>query len=135
MLVELDGIPDVVEGQVATARAACLEHGALEVRMAREAKERELLWKGRKGAIGALGRIAPNYYILDGVVPRSKLVSVMGRVAEIGALRLPSGERVPCGRREPAPNLLFDDRVPGRASACWRQVQKSCGPALTPAVR
>ncbi|MGH2610419.1 MAG: FAD-binding oxidoreductase, partial [Tepidiformaceae bacterium] len=65
LLVELDGIPEVVEGQVAAARAACLENGAIEVRMAREPKERELLWKGRKGAIGALGRIAPNYYILD----------------------------------------------------------------------
>ena len=114
LLVELDGIPDVVEGQVAAARAACLEHGALEVRMAREARDRELLWKGRKGAIGALGRIAPNYYILDGVVPRSQLVAVMGRVAEIGTrYGFPVANVFHAGDGNLHPNLLFDDRIPG----------------------
>ena len=68
LLVELDGIEEVVEPQVASARGICFEHGASEVRVARDAAERERLWKGRKGAIGSLGRIRPNYYILDGVV-------------------------------------------------------------------
>jgi glycolate oxidase len=114
LLVELDGIAEVVEPQVAVARAACLERGALEVRTAREAKERELLWKGRKGAIGALGRLAPNYYILDGVVPRSRLVEVMGHVAEIGErYGFPVANVFHAGDGNLHPNLLFDDRVPG----------------------
>jgi glycolate oxidase len=114
LLVELDGIEDVVEPQVAKARAACLEHGASEVRLARDARERELLWKGRKGAIGALGRLAPNYYILDGVVPRSKLVEVMTLVGEVGeryGFRIANVFHAGDGNLHP--NLLFDDREPG----------------------
>ncbi len=84
LLVELDGIEDVCGPQVQQAIAACNANGAVEVRSATTAKERELLWKGRKGAIGALGRLAPNYYILDGVVPRSRLVEVMRKVTAIG---------------------------------------------------
>src|SRR5205085_10855628 len=64
LLVELDGTADVVTPQVATAIAEADKNGAIEVRTARDARERELLWKGRKGAIGSLGRLAPNYYIL-----------------------------------------------------------------------
>lgn len=130
LLVELDGIGDVVEGQVAAARAACLEHGALEVRMAREEKERELLWKGRKGAIGALGRIAPNYYILDGVVPRSKLVEVMGKVTDISErYGLPVANVFHAGDGNLHPNLLFDDRVPGareRVLEAGGEIMRAC---------
>jgi glycolate oxidase len=114
LLVELDGIPEVVESQAATVRFACMERGASEVRMARDAKERELLWKGRKGAIGALGRIAPNYYILDGVVPRSKLVDVMRQVNEISErYELPVANVFHAGDGNLHPLLLFDERVPG----------------------
>ncbi|MEX2081130.1 MAG: FAD-linked oxidase C-terminal domain-containing protein [Dehalococcoidia bacterium] len=114
LLVELDGIEAVVEPQVATARAQCYEHGASEVRTAREAAERELLWKGRKGAIGALGRIAPNYYILDGVVPRSQLVAVMNRVMEVGQrYNFPIANVFHAGDGNLHPNLLFDEREPG----------------------
>jgi glycolate oxidase len=130
LLVELDGIPEVVEGQVAAARAACLEHGALEVRMAKEPRERELLWKGRKGAIGALGRIAPNYYILDGVVPRSKLVEVMARVREIGErYEFPVANVFHAGDGNLHPNLLFDDRIAGareRVLAAGSEIMRAC---------
>ncbi|MGI8925092.1 MAG: FAD-binding oxidoreductase [Tepidiformaceae bacterium] len=138
LLVELDGLPEVVESQVASARAACLEHGALEVRLAREPAARELLWKGRKGAIGALGRIAPNYYILDGVVPRSKLVEVMGRVTEVSErYGLPVANVFHAGDGNLHPNLLFDDRVPGareRVLAAGAEIMRACvdaGGALT----
>ncbi len=114
LLVELDGIPEVVEAQAALARAECIAHGAQEVRVARDAHERELLWKGRKGAIGALGRIAPNYYILDGVVPRSKLVEVMAKVTEISnRFGLPVANVFHAGDGNLHPLLLFDERVPG----------------------
>ena len=104
LLIELDGLEDVVRSQVTRARAACNEHGATEIRTATEPAERELLWKGRKGAIGALGRIAPNYYLLDGVVPRSTAGrDDGGRGAHQRSARPARRERVPRGRRQPAP--------------------------------
>ena len=114
LLVELDGLPETVEPQAAKARAVALEQGAVEVRVARDTKERELLWKGRTGAIGALGRVAPNYYILDGVVPRSKLVEVMRGVNAISARHgLPVANVFHAGDGNLHPLLLFDERVPG----------------------
>lgn len=130
LLVELDGIADVVEAQVVRARAECLENGATEVRLAREAAERELLWKGRKGAIGSLGRIAPNYYILDGVVPRSKLVDVMGRVSEIsGRYGLPVANVFHAGDGNLHPCVCFDEREPGataRVLAAGAEIMRVC---------
>lgn len=114
LLVELDGLPDVVETQASRARAECFERGAKEVRVARSASERELLWKGRKGAIGSLGRLQPNYYILDGVVPRSKLVQVMEQVSEIaGRYDLMVANVFHAGDGNLHPLLLFDERIPG----------------------
>lgn len=114
LLVELDGLAEVVEQQAAIAEAQCMARGASEVRIARLAKERELLWKGRKGAIGSLGRIQPNYYILDGVVPRSKLVEVMTQVTEIAARHeLLVANVFHAGDGNLHPLLLFDERVPG----------------------
>ena len=73
-----------------------------------------MLWKGRKGAIGALGRIAPNYYILDGVVPRSKLVETMLKVSEISnRFGFPVANVFHAGDGNLHPNLLFDERIPG----------------------
>jgi len=114
LLIEIDGIADVVESQVTRARAECLEQGAIEVRVARDAEERALLWKGRKGAIGALGRLAPNYYLLDGVVPRSKLVEVMRGVAEVGKrYDLAIANVFHAGDGNLHPCVLFDERTPG----------------------
>ena len=130
LLVELDGLPATVESELATARAECLERGAQEVRVARDVRERELLWKGRKGAIGALGRIAPNYYILDGVVPRSKLVEVMGRVAEISErYNLPVANVFHAGDGNLHPLLLFDERIPGAREnvlAAGAEMMRAC---------
>ena len=130
LLVELDGIAEVVESQAEIVRAACMERGASEVRVARDAKERELLWKGRKGAIGALGRIAPNYYILDGVVPRSKLVGVMRQVNEISArYELPVANVFHAGDGNLHPLLLFDERIPGakeKVLAAGAEMMRAC---------
>lgn len=130
LLVELDGLAEQVESQAARAKAECLENGAREVRVARDAKERELLWKGRKGAIGALGRIAPNYYILDGVVPRSKLVEVMRRVTEIAASHaLPCANVFHAGDGNLHPLILFDEREPGvteRVLAAGGEIMRAC---------
>ncbi|MGK2965959.1 MAG: FAD-linked oxidase C-terminal domain-containing protein [Tepidiformaceae bacterium] len=114
LLVELDGLPEVIGPQSAAVRAQCLESGANEVRAATDPKDRELLWRGRKGAIGALGWIQPNYYILDGVVPRSKLVEVMAGVGEVSArYGLPIANVFHAGDGNLHPCVLFDDRIPG----------------------
>jgi glycolate oxidase len=84
LLIEVEGLTEAVAAQAAAVDEVCREHHAREVRVARDAKERELLWKGRKNAFGALGRIAPSNYVLDGVIPRSKLPQTLRRINEIG---------------------------------------------------
>ncbi len=138
LLIELDGIEEVVATQIAQARAACNEHGATEIRLATEPVERELLWKGRKGAIGSLGRIAPNYYLLDGVVPRSRLVETMREVSRISeGYGLPVANVFHAGDGNLHPCLLFDEREEGttarvlEAGAAIMRVCIDAGGALT----
>ncbi|MGB4862127.1 MAG: FAD-linked oxidase C-terminal domain-containing protein [Tepidiformaceae bacterium] len=130
LLVELDGLPEVIDSQAVRVRAECLERGAVEVRLASTQKERELLWKGRKGAIPALGRLAPNYYILDGVVPRSKLVEVMGVVNEVSErYGIPIANVFHAGDGNLHPLVLFDERVPGataRVLEAGGEIMKAC---------
>src|SRR5207245_7075321 len=81
------------------------------MREARTPAERDLLWAGRKGAIGALGRIKPNYYLHDGVVPRSRLPQVLSAVGEIGEhYKLPVANVFHAGDGNLHPNILFDLR-------------------------
>ncbi len=130
LLVELDGLPEVIDSQAVRVRAECLEHGAVEVRLASTQRERELLWKGRKGAIPSLGRLAPNYYILDGVVPRSKLVDVMEVVSAVSErYGIPIANVFHAGDGNLHPLVLFDERVPGakeRVLAAGGEIMKAC---------
>src|SRR4029434_10360364 len=82
LIVEVEGILEQTERSMNLACTVCERNGAREVRVAKDDAERQLLWKGRKGAFGAMGALAPNYYVQDGVVPRSKLPEIMKRVAE-----------------------------------------------------
>ena len=72
LLVEVDGLLEQVEAQAAVVDAVCRAAGALEIRLAATADERARLWAARKGAASAMGRIAPNYYLHDAVVPRTQ---------------------------------------------------------------
>jgi glycolate oxidase len=130
LLVELDGLQDVIETQATRVRAECLERGATEVRLASTQKEREMLWKGRKGAIPSLGRLAPNYYILDGVVPRSKLVQVMEVVSAVSErYGIPIANVFHAGDGNLHPLVLFDERVPGataRVLEAGGEIMKAC---------
>jgi glycolate oxidase len=83
LLIELEGIRESVEAQVEEIRAACNGCGAREVRVARSAEERDLLWKGRKNAFGAVGRVSPTYYVQDGVVPRTKVEPTLRFIGEV----------------------------------------------------
>ncbi|HEY1471323.1 MAG TPA: FAD-linked oxidase C-terminal domain-containing protein [Candidatus Acidoferrum sp.] len=84
LLVELEGLREAVETQAQAVVDVCQTHCAREVRVAKDDRERELLWKGRKNAFGALGRVAPSNYVLDGVIPRSKLPQALQHIQEIG---------------------------------------------------
>ena len=84
LLIELEGLSELVEEQTEQLRQACALCRAREFRVARTAEERELLWKGRKNAFGAVGRISPTYYAMDGVIPRTKLPETLRRLEKIG---------------------------------------------------
>jgi glycolate oxidase len=84
LLIEVEGLAEAVGAQAAAITEVCNAHRAREVRVARDDAERELLWKGRKNAFGALGQLAPSNYVLDGVIPRTKLPQTLRRIREIG---------------------------------------------------
>jgi glycolate oxidase len=114
LLIELEGLEEATSEDTTQARAISLENGAREVREAVDAADRERLWAGRKGAISAIGRIVPNYYVLDGVVPRTKLPAVMARVGEVSErFGLPIANVFHAGDGNLHPCVLFDERVPG----------------------
>jgi len=114
LLVEVDGLRESCNELAAAIERILHTDEATGLRVAADAEERELLWAGRKGAIGALGRIRPNYYLHDGVVPRTRLPDVLRRVTEIGDhYRLPVANVFHAGDGNLHPNILFDLRDDG----------------------
>jgi glycolate oxidase len=85
LLIEVEGVPEAVAADAERVVAACQAAAAREVRVAQSEAERERLWEGRKGGIGAIGASSPNFYILDGVVPRTRLPEVMATVNGLAA--------------------------------------------------
>jgi glycolate oxidase len=130
LLIELDGLAVGMEAQAERIVAACREAGAREIRTARTESERLLLWKGRKSAFGAYGRISPAYMVMDGVIPRTKLPYVLHRVNEIvAAAGLRVGNVFHAGDGNLHPNLLYDPRKPGdeaRVVAAGAEIMKVC---------
>ena len=130
LLIELDGLAVGMETQAEHIVAACRESGAREVRTARTEAERQLLWKGRKSAFGAYGRVSPAYMVMDGVIPRTKLPYVLRRVNEIvAASGLRVGNVFHTGDGNLHPNILYDPRKPGeeaRVVEAGAQIMKVC---------
>ena len=90
------------------------KYNPLEIRTAKTELDRTKLWAGRKGALGALGRLAPNYYLIDGTIPPSKLVEVMSKIKEISAeYNVPIANVLHAGDGNLHPSVLFDERKPG----------------------
>jgi glycolate oxidase len=85
LIVELDGVAAQVEEDAAEVERICAECGAFEVRTATNEAARALLWKGRKSAFAAMGRVATDYYVQDGVVPRTRLPELLRRIEELSA--------------------------------------------------
>jgi len=114
LLIELDGQADDVRETADEVSIICRETGATEVRIASEKAERDLLWKGRKMALAAMGRLAPNYYLHDTVVPRSKLPATLRRVGEVSKeYALPIANVFHAGDGNLHPLMLFDRRQKG----------------------
>ncbi len=118
LLLELDGPEAEVEALMAHTNEICRENGAWEIRVAQSEAERAVMWKGRKAAFAAAGRLAPNYIVQDGVIPRTAMPEVM---SEIERLSAEAGIRVAnvfhAGDGNLHPLVLYEQRVPGEQKA------------------
>jgi len=130
LLIELEGLKEEVEDIGAEVEAALWETQASQVKVAEEEDERVALWAGRKGALGALGSLAPNYYLIDGVVPRTQLAQVLRQVAGLSekyGIQIANVFHAGDGNLHPC--LLFDEREPGALEnivAAGAEVLKIC---------
>ena len=138
LLIEVEGLREAVEAQAAAVEDVCRAHHAREVRIARDHRERDLLWKGRKNAFGALGRLAPCNYVLDGVIPRSKLPQALQQIQQIGKkYNFSIGNIFHAGDGNLHPIVLYDPRDPRQfenAIAASHEILSYCvelGGALT----
>jgi glycolate oxidase len=114
LLIEVDGLEEATVEAANDIRLICDDNRAREVRLAVAQADRDRLWSGRKTSISALGRLYPNYYVLDGVVPRTRLVEVLRQtyaIAERYGLAVANVFHAGDGNLHP--NLLFDEREPG----------------------
>jgi glycolate oxidase subunit GlcD len=130
LIVEIDGLSAGLDTQAKRVSEICLQHRARSVREARDEDERKKLWAGRKGAFGALGRVSPDLFVQDAVVPRTKLPEVLAGFYTIGAkygLRLSTVFHAGDGNLHP--NINFDGRDEdevSRVMAASREIMKLC---------
>jgi glycolate oxidase subunit GlcD len=114
LLIEVDGLADDVDPQAARVLDACRAAGVRDARLARDDAERAKFWKGRKQAFGALGRLAPNAYLHDGVIPRTKLPEVLAAIAEVAARHgVVIANVFHAGDGNLHPTVLYDEREAG----------------------
>ncbi len=130
LLIELEGLRETVAEQVAQIQEVCRSCRAREVRVAASAEERELLWKGRKNAFGAVGRVSPFYYVQDGVVPRTEVAPTLKVIAEASRkYGLTISNIFHAGDGNLHPIILFDARKPGdldKARAAGAEILEHC---------
>ena len=130
LLAELDGSRSALPRQIAHIREIARAAGATRVDVARDAEERQRFWAARKGAFGAMGRLAPDLYVHDAVVPRARLPEVIARVCEIGdrhGLKLSNVFHAGDGNLHP--NISFDRRDPEeleRVLAAGEEILRTC---------
>jgi len=130
LIIELDGAAAALDEQTAAVSELVRAAGATEVKLAHDENQRALLWKARKKAFGAVGRLAPNYATHDGVVPRTKLPDILERIVAIsGRNRLQIGNVFHAGDGNIHPIVLYDERDPDqvrRAIAAGREILEAC---------
>lgn len=121
LLIELEGLREAVDEQVEQVRAACRKCHAREVRLARSAEERELLWKGRKNAFGAVGRVSPSFIVQDGMVPRAQVPATLRFIRQISEkYGLLISNIFHAGDGNMHPIILFNKRKPGELEKAIR---------------
>jgi glycolate oxidase len=115
LIVELDGAKPEVDGLFAVVEDICRRTGGTEIQIAHDNDQRARIWKGRKAAFAAMGRVSPNYYVQDGVIPRTKLSEVLGKIR---ALEQSSGLRIGnvfhAGDGNLHPLICYDEAIPGQ---------------------
>jgi glycolate oxidase len=130
LIVELDGVAVQVEEDLAAVEEVCRTNGAAEIRVAADEHERMLLWRGRKSAFAAMGRVSRDYYVQDGVVPRTQLPTVLRRIGELEreyGLRV--GNVFHAGDGNLHPLVLYDGRregEPERAERLAAAILEAC---------
>src|SRR5918999_2860512 len=116
LIVERAGAQSEVEGLFQLVEAICRRTGGTEIQIARNNDERARIWKGRKAAFAAMGRVSPNYYVQDGVVPRTRLPEVLGRIRALSErCGLGIGNVFHAGDGNLHPLICYDERIPGQA--------------------
>jgi glycolate oxidase len=130
LLIELEGLTEAVVEQAEQICAACTACRAREFRIARSTEERELLWKGRKNAFGAVGRVSPSYYVQDGVVPRRQIAPTLRHIHSVSEkYGLEISNIFHAGDGNMHPIILFDPRKPGelkRAKEAGDEILRFC---------
>ncbi|MEM7400825.1 MAG: FAD-linked oxidase C-terminal domain-containing protein [Pseudomonadota bacterium] len=114
LICELDGYDEELQSQVSSVKEILIEHQAIEVRVAKDKKEAELLWLGRKASFPALGNLTPDYYCMDGTIPRKHLALVLESIAELSKkydLRVANVFHAGDGNLHPV--ILYDANVAG----------------------
>ncbi len=130
LLIELEGLHEEVEELSLEVESALWDTGAADVRIAEADHERERLWVGRKTAFGAFGTIAPNYYLVDGVVPRTRLTQMLRKVTDVSErYGITIANVFHAGDGNLHPCMLFDARDPGvmeNAMAAAAELMQEC---------
>jgi glycolate oxidase len=130
LLIELEGLREAVEEQTGQVEEISKRCRAREVRIARSSEERELLWKGRKNAFGAVGRASPAYYVHDGVVPRSRIAPTLRFIQQISEkYSVVISNIFHAGDGNLHPLILFNHRKPEeveRARAAGEEILRYC---------
>jgi len=130
LLIDVDGVAGEVEHTAEIVIGLVKTAGAVEIRAPRDDAERALMWKGRKSAFAAMGRISPNYYVQDGVIPRSAISTVLREIARLGSeagLRVANVFHAGDGNLHPL--VLYDGRIPGeeaKAEHVGGEILKLC---------
>ncbi len=130
LIVELDGHPVSVSAEARTIREACEASGCQQIEIARDEEERKRFWRARKGAFGAMGRLAPDLYVHDAVVPRMRLPEILEKVGEIcDRHRLKLANVFHAGDGNLHPNICFDRRDAdelARVLEAGREILEAC---------
>jgi glycolate oxidase len=116
LIVELDGPAAEVRDLFGIVEQTCRRNGATKIEVAQDDEQRARIWRGRKAAFAAMGRVSPNYYVQDGVVPRTRLPEVLNRIRQLAArsgLRI--GNVFHAGDGNLHPLICYDESIPGQA--------------------